>query len=92
MTVTVQLGNTDNKLTQQEWSSFITSVRVCLTAFNVTTHFQGGTREDAPYQNFCIVFNAKPETLPTLKHQVCMVGASFRQNSVAWTEGVTEFI
>ena len=42
MYLVVSIGNTDNKLTQQEWSRFVHSVGELLQSYETHRHFFGG--------------------------------------------------
>ena len=99
-TITLQIGNTDNKLTQQEWSCFVISVdnylNVSMRPY-IKIHFSGGSNNSSPYQNFCWVFEINYEiedyVLDTIKKQISNYAKEeYKQDSIAWTEGVTEFV
>jgi hypothetical protein len=91
-TITIQVGNTDNKLTQQEWSEFVKSVDVQMGQHPV--HFRGGSSPDAPWQNYCWVIGVtakffRPEDFRNiLRH----LAKKYKQDSIAYTTGETEFL
>jgi predicted NodU family carbamoyl transferase len=89
-TVTIQIGNTDNKLTQQKWAEFIEDVNTVLTGTEYM--FQGTSAGDKPYQNACWVVVMRDYEYETTKNLVARVGEEYDQDSIAWTEGKTEFI
>lgn len=89
-TVTIQIGNTDNKLTQQEWSSFIAHVTVALCACSADIRFRGGSAADAPWQNYAWVANLPNES--DLRSSLSSLASRFRQDNIAYTVGATEFI
>ena len=91
-TITIQIGNTDNSLTQADWSRFVDAVTVCLLGFQADMHFFGGSVTWAKWQNCCWVFNYGPEKLANLKQAVAEIGTLYQQQSIAWTEGETVFI
>ena len=100
-TITLQIGNTDNKLTQQEWSRFVNSVDNYLNVsmqHYIKIHFSGGSNNSSPYQNFCWVFEKTNDeiedyVLDTIKKQISNYAKEeYKQDSIAWTEGVTEFV
>lgn len=97
-TYTVSIGNSDNKLTQKEWSEFVDGLGICLRVSQAEIHFFGFTRADGPYQSCTAVF-AKPEADPSaedwaesLKYHLAQLADEFRQDSIAWTQGETDFI
>jgi hypothetical protein len=55
-------------------------------------HFFGGSAIDTPWQNAAFVFVAPLEAVTRLKQAVTGIREQYRQESVAWTEGETEFI
>jgi hypothetical protein len=89
MDVSIQIGNTDNCLTQQEWSEFCRRLReICETAGKV--HFSGGASTDAPWQNYCLCLSTElPECLAS---DVMALRRTYRQDSVAWLQGDAMFI
>jgi len=58
-TYVIQIGNTDDKLTQQEWYAFVCDVDAILLAYSTTTHFNGGSDSRAAWQNHCWVFQVE---------------------------------
>jgi len=86
----VQIGNTDNKLTQQEWSNFCTKIHLAIVRATKEIHFFGGASFDQPWQNSCVVFNS--DNVEKLKEEVSSIGKLYKQDSIAWTEGTTKFI
>lgn len=89
MDISIQIGNTDNALTQQEWSEFCRRLRAICEEHG-TVHFSGGSPTDAPWQNYCVCLNiGTPTTLASL---VTDLRVEFRQDSVAWLQGDVDFI
>ena len=94
-TITIQIGNSDNKLTQQEWAEYVNDLKKLTQPFNV--HFSGGSPIDAPWQNYCTVLvltNGQylcvyQEILKGMLAELC---DKYRQDSIAVTTGDTEFI
>jgi len=91
VTITVQIGNSDDKLTQREWSEYWEA-----TATDVDdlceTHFSGSSHGYAPWQNHCWVGEIEESDIPVLTNRLRVVRERFRQDSVAITVGKTEFI
>ena len=91
-TVTICIGNSDNKLTQQEWSNFIERVYVVMCDRSVAVHFSGFSAGDSPWQNVCWVAEVAKEDIEPLRAELKNVRERFKQDSVAFTAGETEFI
>jgi 2-iminoacetate synthase ThiH len=93
MTVVVQVGNSDNKLTQVQWSRFVRDVRQIVKEFATRVFFQGGSSWDAPWQNACWVFECYDEHLfEEFKQELAVCRDSYRQEAVAVLSGYTDFI
>ena len=87
--ICIQIGNSDNKLTQQEWSEYCRAVRgICEAHGDV--HFSGGSPTDSAWQNYC-VFVETPNA-DALRESVIKRRATHRQYAVAWLQGETQFV
>jgi hypothetical protein len=85
--ICIQIGNTDNKLTQQEWSECCRAVRgICESHGSV--HFSGGSPTDAAWQNYCVC--VETDTPSYLRFLIAKRRATHQQESVAWLQGETE--
>lgn len=91
-TITIQIGNSDDKLTQKEWAQFVDAVHMSISNRCEEMHFSGGSSNNAIWQNFAWVFTCQEKHIDTLKSRISAVGGTFKQDSVAWTEGETLFI
>ena len=98
MTIIIQIGNTDNKLTQQDWARYVSEVR---DAVNTATflsdsgeiHGSFYSHSDAAWQNACFVIDiTEPSRREQLKDRLVDIGDNYMQDSTAWTEGTTEFL
>ena len=101
MTVTIQIGNSDDKLTQVEWSEFVNYFNECINKFislidNRHIHFFGMPPGDAPWQNACWVLELhnldKGANVEIIKQELRAIAKTYNQNCFAWTEGETEFV
>jgi len=90
-TVTIQIGNSDNKLRQVEWCDFVNEVENLICRQAVEIHFSGGSATRACWQNFCWVFNVA-ETRVSFRRELKLLAKKFRQESIAMTIGETEFV
>ena len=92
-TITVQIGNTDDKLTQAEWAHFFARMQLFISENSKEIYFSGVSLPCDPWQNACWVFCANhEENIPAIKKGASHLAKLFRQDSIAWTEGETEFI
>ena len=92
-TVTIQIGNTDNKLTQQDWSKFVSAVDDVVHRHAKTTHFSGGSAANAPWQNYCWVCQITSlNDAISLSLKLRDVATEFHQDSIALTKGDTILI
>lgn len=91
-TVVVQIGNSDNKLSQVEWSQFVSYVRDAIGEHSEHIHFDGGARHDAPWQNACFVSEVSSDNQERLMVDIRSHREMFRQDSVAVTIGETAFV
>lgn len=92
ITVSVQIGNSDNKLTQAVWSHYCAAIREVMRESSRVIFFNGGSDWDAPWQNACWVASIDAEKMQELMQQLRQVRESFRQDSVAMVCGPTHFI
>lgn len=96
MTVTIQIGNTDNKLTQAEWSDFVKLVADYIEAYvenrAADIHFFASSAGHAPWQNAAWIVAITDEHAPALREDIGTARRKFRQDSAAWTTGETSFV
>ena len=93
ITAYVSVGNSDDQLSQAEWSSFVQATRIMLSQRARETHGEWYSLPDQPYQNacFCVVL-ADPD-VPLVKADLTKLREAWGQDSAAWAEvPVTEFI
>lgn len=93
-TVYVSIGNSDDKLTQREWSQFVLDTAVVLENFAASIHgswFSGPTQ---PWQNacWCVEFQTA-SSLVAARQELGVLADRFRQEAIAWAEvDNTQFI
>ena len=90
--VTLQIGNSDDKLTQREWAAFVEDIAHEINVLAKHVHFCGFSPGDAPWQNACWVFELEADRENELKARVTEHRSRFKQDPVAWTEGRTAFV
>jgi hypothetical protein len=99
-TVYVTIGNSDDKLSQSQWSSFIAAVD---RAFEMAARYEGSTVHGrwyslatVPWQNacWCIEFGEGiDEIVEQYRAELRRLAGYFSQDSIAWAEvSKTEFL
>lgn len=90
MTVTVQIGNSDDKLSQERWSVFIGQTGQLIRSTAKTIHFSGGSAANSPWQNYCWVaeMDITDEFMAACKD----LAKRFSQDSISITTGTTTFV
>lgn len=92
ITVTVQIGNSDDKLSQKDWAHYVSVVRNAIATSAFQVHFSGVSAADATWQNAAFVFEIERTPANQLAIDLQAIRAGHNQESLAWTEGKTEFI
>ena len=92
ITVTVQIGNSDNKLTQDEWAMYVKEVQRAINYYCPDVHFFGGSPNWERWQNVAGVVNSGDHGLTQLAKRLVEIKEKYRQDSIAWTQGNTAFI
>ena len=86
MIVCAEIGNSDDKLTQQRWSAYCqdTDDIIRFTAARIF-----GVRYSEPvsaYQNACWHFTVPPEKASALKDELTEIAGAYDQASIAWSQ------
>jgi hypothetical protein len=92
LTAVVQIGNSDDCLTQHRWCEFIERIDAAIGLWRQTTHFQGCSPGNLPWQNACWVFTLAAQCVPALRDDLARYARDFGQESIALTLGETEFV
>ena len=91
-TVTIGIGNTDDKLTQVKWSNYVRTVDAIVTSQHADVHFAGGSNAELPWQNYCWVLVIKEKQVQELKTSLVFLKTQYEQESIAFVVGNTELI
>jgi hypothetical protein len=95
MIVYISIGNSDDKLTQADWSAFHFAVRALLQDHSdITVHGEWASFPTAPFQNacWCVEF-AHDANRAAVKLALRGEAEFYRQDSIAWAEVPhTEFL
>lgn len=99
MTVFIMIGNSDDKLSQADWSSFALDVD---RAFEAAVRYEGArvhgrwySLPNEPWQNACWCADWDPQlghVVDALKRKLATIAWAYRQDSIAWSEATTTFI
>ena len=93
MTVTIQIGNSDDKLKQTEWSAFVYATHKILEESEGEIHFSATSEGSCPWQNACWVFEMDRDRFIRLMiPQLQVLCRHYKQDSIAVTVGKTQFI
>lgn len=92
ITVLIAIGNSDDKLTQAEWSRFYAAVNAAIKRYSANTYGAWLSANDSPWQNagWCCAFS--DGYVNDIKRELSHIAFDFRQDSIAWMEGMTELI
>jgi hypothetical protein len=90
-TITIQISNTDDRLTQAKWSEFVKEIQNSVSKY-ATVHFFGTSAGEAAWQHAAWVLVCEPPGYEHLLADIKRIRQLFLQKSVAWTEGETVFV
>ncbi len=91
-TVYVSIGNSDDKLSQQDWSRYCEAVDERCRIWAHETHGFWASLATAPYQNACWCIEINADIAPKLKESLRLEALRFSQDSIAWAEALTQFL
>ncbi len=98
VTISILIGNSDNKLSQADWADYISNVNVLLQGEG-KIHFVGYTGPTSERQSACWVlegsFIVGPQNnlaLDRLRLGLSVLAAKYHQDSIAFVVGTTHFI
>lgn len=91
-TIVVLIGNSDDKLTQKEWSEYVAAVNSHIDLICSRTHFYGASANYMPWQNVCWVSEIEETCLENMQKALEHLRKYFRQDSIAIVIGDTGFI
>lgn len=94
MSTFIAIGNSDNRLTQQEWAEYVEAVASLVISddFVSDVHFAGFSPPHSAYQTglWCVV--VRDDQRYRLRSLLMAAAREFNQDSIAWTDGKTEFL
>lgn len=92
MTCIIQIGNSDDKLSQARWALFIEATERVVRRSAQEVHFGGTSFPHKPWQNAAWVFEINPDKRVELWMELQHLSGIFSQDSIAFTEGLTQFV
>lgn len=91
-TVAIQIGNSDDKLHQIEWSAFIHKTSSLIHNRADKIFFTGFSVPTEVWQNACWIFLIDASQSHLLWDEMKNLCREFKQDSIAWMEGITVFV
>jgi hypothetical protein len=91
-TAIIQIGNSDDKLTQKHWSSFVSSVALLVGTLGEVTHFHACSEGGQEWQNACWVFEIDDKYTGDLNKRLKVIKQTYNQDSIALTIGTIQFV
>ena len=91
-TVTVLIGNSDDKLRQSAWSEFVQIAGAIINVCSSVVYFSGASNSTAVWQNAAWVFAIEENKLDILKRDLKELRQTYLQDSVAVVVGQTEMV
>lgn len=83
VTLYICIGNSDDKLRQSEWSSFVREVKQVLVMFVDQMHGEWFSASDSRYQNACWCVEVKQGKADPMNTELARVRKNYMQDSVA---------
>lgn len=90
--VSILIGNSDDKLSQMEWSIFVRDCDNAITRWSKEVHFSGGSSITSKFQNFCWVVELKENMDKFLKDELLNLKILHHQSSIAVVTGEVELL
>ena len=91
-TYIIQIGNTDDKLSQKKWFEFVSATKIMIMNFSNQIFFYGHSEPLATWQNSCWVFEMSNGKYSGLIKELEFLRTEYNQDSIALTVGTTLFI
>lgn len=98
-TATICIGNSDDKLTQHEWSEYVKSVDMFVDKWRFNVYFRGFPESAARWQNACWVLDARDlvgepagMAVQILRQDLAIIAKRYKQDSIALILGDSEMV
>lgn len=86
----ILIGNSDDKLSQVEWSLFVDEVRIVLNRANKFFYFTGGSNPESSFQNYCFVVSGSISS--ELWEELDIIRLKYKQEAIAIISGISTMI
>lgn len=90
--VTVQIGNSDDRLSQSDWRHYVNQVHEAILVWGGVILFSAPSVGWADWQNAAWVFTMSSKGYRGLKKDLVKIRVKSKQDWLAITPGKTEFI
>jgi hypothetical protein len=98
-TAVISIGNSDDKLKQEEWSQYVSDVHDFIMRWRFPIYFHGLSVGSAPWQNACWILDARDlfgepggMAIDILRKELHVLAKKYKQDSIALLLGDTEFV
>jgi len=91
-TLTIQIGNSDDKLKQAQWCGYVRETKLCIERWATSIYFFGGSSTWEMWQNVCWVISCREDKIEVLQDEIADIRTKYHQESVALTIGDTVMI
>jgi hypothetical protein len=91
-TIYISIGNSDDKLSQSEWSDFCFDLAQIGRDHEARRHGTWFSVNDSRYQNMCICIELPIERVEHLRIDLQNIAGKYRQDSIAMAIAETELV
>lgn len=91
-TVTVVIENSNDDLSQGDWSVFIDDVEVVVFRYTTTRYFFGTLPSTSPFRQACWVFECLDSTIEALHKELVEAATPYRQDTIHVVTGVSAWL
>jgi hypothetical protein len=92
MTITIQIGNSDDKLPQKHWAAFVEAIDREVKRRQLPLHFFGGSPFTSPNQRAAWIADCPVEQIDGFKDFLTQCRRFYRQDAVSWSQSNLERI
>lgn len=83
ITLYITIGNSDDKLGQNDWAVFISELNHLVDKFAHRVHGRWFSRPDDPWQNHCVCAEVPEDKIPVLQGGLAGLRVGMFQDSIA---------
>lgn len=98
-TAVICIGNSDDKLTQQEWSEYVSDVDKFVDRWRFNVYFRGFPGSAERWQNACWILDARDlvgepagMAIDVLRQELGVIAKRYKQDSIALILGDSEMV